>query len=203
MSLRCCFALLIAVMTGLGSPAAGKTAISTDAQKLSAVYRLYAGYKREFPSVKDIAPDEARAEFTAGAAVFVDTRTSAEIAVSKIPGAVTEEQFRKDPQRYAGKTAIAYCTISYRSGLFAEKMAERGIQVVNLRGGILAWTLEGGQVVDPQGRAVRRLHVYGEKWNYAPEGYEVVMFGWLERLLGQRPWKGSSKQDAGSRHATD
>ena len=187
MSLRRLMVVLIAVVAGLGPPAAVGAETLTDPEKLAAVYRMYAQYRQEFSAVKDIAPAAAMAKFTAGTAVFVDTRKPAEIAVSKIPGAVTEEKFLEAPDRHAAKTVIGYCTISYRSGLFAEKMAERGIEMVNPKGGILAWTLEGGPVVDPEGNVVRRLHVYGKEWNYAPEGYEVEMFGWLDRLLSQRP----------------
>jgi hypothetical protein len=29
----------------------------------------------------------------------------------------------------------------------------------------------------------KRVHVYGEKWNYLPEGYEAVMFGFFGKLV--------------------
>ena len=44
----------------------------------------------------------------------------------------------------------------------------------NLRGGILAWTLEGGAVHGPDGRPVKAIHVYGARWDYPPAGYVSV-----------------------------
>ena len=51
--------------------------------------------------------------------------------------------------------------------------AAQGITVLNLRGGILAWTHAGGSLRDRDGET-RRLHVYGRKWDLAPRGYETT-----------------------------
>ncbi len=154
-----------------------------DAARKDAVYRMYGEYKRDFPSVRDISPIEARKRFDQGGVVFVDTRKPAEMAVSALPGAVTQGEFTKHPERFFGKTVIAYCTISYRSGLFARDLAHRGIEVLNLKGGILAWILEGGQVNDAQGNPTRRVHVYGDKWDFAPSGWESVKFSFWEQMF--------------------
>jgi sodium/bile acid cotransporter 7 len=45
--------------------------------------------------------------------------------------------------------------------------------VYNLRGGILAWVHDGGTVYDQNGET-RRIHVYGRKWNLAPNSYQAV-----------------------------
>jgi len=154
-----------------------------DARKLATVYAMYAVYRAEFfPDVPDIRPRAAMEIQAAGKAVFIDTRQPAEMAVSTLPGAITQEQFLAEPARYAGKTAIAYCTISYRSGLFARDMAAREAKIYNLAGGLLAWVLEGGKVYDAAGET-RRLHVYGPKWDYPPQGYEAVRFSWFQRLF--------------------
>lgn len=163
-------------------PSAVTAETLSDAEKKTIVYRMYADYKKDFPEVEDITPAAAMAQSKTGAVVFVDTRKPEEMVVSTIPGAISQEAFMEHPDRYQDKTIIAYCTISYRSGIFAQKMRLENLRVRNLTGGILAWTLEGGQVVDQAGET-RRLHVYGEKWNYAPEGYETVMFGFLDRWL--------------------
>ena len=52
-----------------------------------------------------------------------------------------------------------------------------------LQAGILAWLLEGGKVYDQRGDETKRVHVYGEKWDYAPAGYETVKFSPLERIF--------------------
>ncbi len=74
-------------------------------------------------------------------------------------------------------------TSSYRSGIFARDQAHRGIEVLNLKGGILAWILEGGQVNDAQGNPTRRVHVYGDKWDFAPSGWESVKFSFWEQMF--------------------
>jgi sodium/bile acid cotransporter 7 len=154
-----------------------------DGGDLKIVYGMYAGYKAEaFPQVADITPQAAMSLLDAGEVVFVDTRQPAESAVSMLPGAITREQFLARPAAYADKTPVFYCTIGYRSGVFARDTALKGITVYNLAGGILAWTLEGGRIFDADGET-RRLHVYGKKWDYAPRGYETVTFGWLQQLL--------------------
>jgi sodium/bile acid cotransporter 7 len=154
----------------------------TDAQKKKVVYQMYADYKKEFPGVKDMSPLEAMELMRTGQVVFVDTRTEAEMKVSMLPNAVTKDAFLKGSSRYKHWTAVAYCTISYRSGFFAEEMSEKGIKVYNLSGGLLAWVLEGGKVYDTNGET-KRIHVYDEKWNYPPQGYESVMFGFWEKYL--------------------
>ena len=103
--------------------------------------------------------------------------------VSMLPGAITKKQYLAEPGRYKDITVVGYCTISYRSGVFARKMQQKGFEVVNLKGGILAWTLEGGSVHDENGREIRQIHVFGKKWNYAPSGYETVMFNLWEQLF--------------------
>ena len=153
-----------------------------DEAKKELVYRMYSGYKSDFPDVVDISVQDAMKLADAGNPVFVDVRKPAEMAVSMLPGAISEEVFLNDPSMYAGKTVIGYCTISYRSGVFAKEMAKKGVIIKNLRGGLLAWVLEGGKVYDDAGET-RRIHVFGEKWDYPPEGYESVIFSWWERAF--------------------
>jgi sodium/bile acid cotransporter 7 len=155
----------------------------SDAQKKETVYRMYAGYKKDFPNVKDISPQRAMELLDQNKVVFVDTRKPEEIAVSMLPGAVAEKDFLKDPDRYRERTIVAYCTISYRSGVFARDLANEGTTVLNLRAGILAWLLEGGRVYDQSEKEVKRVHVYGDEWDYAPAGYETVKFSLGERLF--------------------
>ena len=174
------FGLLLVLLL---TPAAWGDKTISDADKIKTVYHMYAGYKEEFPDIADISPQQAMAMQEQDAAVVIDTRKPAEMAVSTIPGAVTKQVFLYNRDRYVGKTAIAYCTISYRSGLFVKDMATIGIKIVNLQGGILAWTLEGGTVYDDQGKPTRRVHVYGDKWDYAPAGWESVKFNLWEQIF--------------------
>lgn len=161
---------------------AGDGASLSDEEKRDIVYGMYADYKKKFPAVADISPRKAMSLMKTGRVVFVDTRTPAEMAVSTLPGALSREAFLRHPAAYHDDTVIGYCTISYRSGKFAEEMAARGIQLYNLTGGLLAWVLEGGKVY-ADGVETRRIHVYGKKWNYPPAGYDSVLFGPLDRFF--------------------
>jgi sodium/bile acid cotransporter 7 len=170
----------VAVILVLGDllilqPALGEAVLS-DRQKKEVVYQIYADYKKDFPTVKDMSPRQTMELMNNTPVVFVDTRKPAEIKVSMLPNAVTKKKFMHNPNVYKEKTVVVYCTAGYRSGVFARQMAEKGITTYNLQGGILAWTLEGGKIYDANGET-KRIHVFGKKWDYAPDGYAVVMFG--------------------------
>jgi len=150
-------------------------------QKRSAVYEMYAEYKRDFPEVIDISPSDVRRLFSEGRIQFVDVRKPEEIRVSTLPGVINKHSFLQHQGRYGNKIVVAFCTIGYRSGIFAQKMAHQGVAVQNLKGGILAWVIEGGRVFGEGGES-KRLHVYGPQWDLAPADFETVKFGVLKRL---------------------
>ena len=169
-------------MVLIAGSATGDNSLS-DAQKKEVVYAMYASYKKDFAAVTDISPQQAMALLKTDEVVFVDIRKPAEMKVSMLPHAVNQNEFLSHPEKYTGKTVVGYCTVSYRSGVFAREMAETGVTVRNLEGGILAWTLEGGKVYDENGKETNRIHVYGKKWNYAPAGYKAVMFSLWEQMF--------------------
>lgn len=173
---------IISLFATVPQPLLASETLSDD-QKRKAVYRIYAGYKKDFPTVEDILPGEAMQLLNQGRLVFIDTRKPEEIAVSMLPGAITKKQFLRNPGVYRDKTVVTYCTISYRSGLFARDRSAEDIHMVNLTGGILAWIHEGGKVYDPQGRVTNRVHVFGDRWDYAPDNYETVTFNLLEMIF--------------------
>lgn len=146
------------------------------------IYEMYKGYQKNFTEVKDINAAEAIQESNDGNVIFVDVRTKGEFSVSTLPKAVTKDNFLRDKELYKDKKIIAYCTIGYRSGLFAAEMAKIGITVYNLSAGILGWTHEGGKVYDSRG-IVQRIHVYGKDWDYPPNGFETMTFGLLEKFM--------------------
>jgi rhodanese-related sulfurtransferase len=156
----------------------------TDPEKLQHVYLLYSDYQKEFPQVRDVsAPDVLQMLKSGQKIVFVDTRRPEEIEVSKLPEAISKKMFlARDPAEYKDSIIIAYCTISYRSGIFARDLTEEGRDIYNLRGGLLAWVLEGGKVYDADG-VTRRIHVYGGTWEYAPAGYETLDFSLWKQFL--------------------
>ena len=165
-------ALMLLPQCHKAGPSAGSQA-EEDSGNLARVQEMYADYKESFPDVEDIDPEKAMRLARAGKAVLVDVRTKEEQKVSMLPEAIRDTRFLEDSSKYEEKTVIGYCTISYRSGILAEKLADRGISMLNLRGGILAWVHEGGKVYH-QGETTKRVHVYGTKWNLLPPGYEAV-----------------------------
>ncbi len=156
-----------------------------DEENRKTVYEMYEDYRKDFPEVEEMAPSEAMERWRKDRVVFIDTRTPEEMAVSTLPGAVSETEYLKNPERFSGRTPVAYCTISYRSGIFAGKMAEKNRRILNLRGGMLAWALEGGPIFKEDVQT-RRMHVYGKKWDLAPAGYETVRFGKWEQFMKSR-----------------
>ncbi len=144
-----------------------------DAAKLRKIEALYDGYRQSFPEVSELTAAQVLQLVGRMPVVLVDVREEKEQLVSMLPGAIGEKAFSAKPELQRGQLVVAYCTISYRSGELARKLRAQGIQMVNLRGGLLAWLHAGGQVM-AGGQPVRRVHVYGEKWNLAPSGYEAI-----------------------------
>ena len=164
----------IALITGIGlaSNLVRAKALS-DAQKREKVYRMYAEYKKNFPAVQDMDVQLAMELANTGKVVFVDVRPPEEQSVSRLPGAVSADDFLANPDKYNDSIKIGYCTISYRSGIFVQEMSQKGIPMYNLRAGLLAWVHSGGKVYDEAGET-KRIHVYGEEWNLGPEKYEAI-----------------------------
>lgn len=145
----------------------------SDAQKSQRVTAMYADYREDFPGIEEIEAADAMALLGDPDVVFVDVREPEEQAVSTIPGAVTGRVFLADPERYRGQRIIGYCTISYRSGKLAARLDRKGITLVNLKGGLLAWVHAGGPLARGS-RPVQEMHVYGRKWDLAPQAIETV-----------------------------
>lgn len=155
-----------------------------DSDKKETVYSMYDKYKQKsFSKIADISVQEAKALAEKGNVLFVDVRKPSEIKVSKLPGAIGQSEYLSDRTRFDGKTIVGYCTISFRSGQLAKELLRKGITMINLRGGILAWVHEGGKVVDKEGKETHRLHVYGKRWDLAPKGYETIKFRWRDKLF--------------------
>ena len=144
-----------------------------DGEKRQKIEDVYNGYKKQFPGVRDLSAQTVMVLAAERKAVLIDIREAREQQVSMLPGAITEKEFMNDPEKYKDTVKIAYCTISYRSGKFAQKLQQNGIPVHNLRGGMLAWVHDGGKVYDQNGETYR-IHVYGRKWNLGPKRYQAV-----------------------------
>lgn len=142
-----------------------------DQEKLKKVYAMYDEFKDEFKTVAAITPYEIKQLKTKY--TIVDVRDKEEQDVSMIPSAISKEEFEKNKDKYKETTVITYCTIGYRSGYYAEKLAKEGFKVQNLKGSILAWVLSG-ESVQKDGKDVLIVHVYGKKWNILPSKYKSI-----------------------------
>lgn len=146
-----------------------------DAGRAARIAELTASYDTRFGAVPQVEAAALRERLERGETVIlVDVRTEEERQVSTLPGAVRSEDVEAHPERYAGQKLVAYCTIGERSGWWAQKEREAGLDVENLRGSVLAWTHAGGPLVDAANRPTKRVHVYGRRWNLARTDYDAV-----------------------------
>ncbi|MCM8539939.1 MAG: rhodanese-like domain-containing protein [Lentisphaeraceae bacterium] len=102
---------------------------------------------------------------------LIDTREEKEQLVSTLPKAITKKQFLQNPQKYKDKKLVAYCTIGYRSGDFAEK--HKKYNILNLEGGVLAWSHFKGKFYK-DGKETNKVHVYAKEWNFLNSNYKAV-----------------------------
>lgn len=152
---------------------AGCSKPMSEPERRDRIEALYRQYRQSFPATPHMTAKELVSARATEPILIVDVREPGERAVSMIPGAVTAEQFEKDRGSARKGTIVVYCTIGYRSGLYAKKLREDGFRTRNLKGGILSWVHAGRQVVDKDG-PTRRVHVYGAKWDLLPDGYQAV-----------------------------
>ena len=143
-------------------------------EKRTHIAEMYEGYRAEFPEVEEISVEELLRALDDGAPpIVVDVRTDEERAVSIIPGSISQRAFESRLADLEGRAIVTYCTVGYRSGLYADKLRRQGWEVHNLKGSILAWT-HSGRTLERESQPTRRVHVYGSKWNLAAAGFEAV-----------------------------
>lgn len=147
----------------------------TEAGRLALIGRMVELIKADYPDVPTISAPSLRQALPSADVLLVDVRSEAEQAVSTLPGAITAEEFeaRMDEYRRSGRTLVAYCTIGARSSAYVRRMRQRGIDMINLEGSVLAWTHAGGMLAAGD-LPTKRLHVFGRRWNLAADGYETV-----------------------------
>jgi rhodanese-related sulfurtransferase len=112
---------------------------NVESLNLESIDSQYANDAKKFPEVRGISVQTLQYLQTHEEVVLVDVRSPQEQYVAMIPGAISVAEFERDRQKYSGFAIIPYCTVGYRSGLYAQKLQQQGWQVFNLEGGILAW----------------------------------------------------------------
>lgn len=165
------FLLFVGAGCGSGEP---RVTDGTDEEKKLAIETMYQEYRPDFPDAPEIGVEELLRLQSREEVILVDVREAYERAVSIIPGAISKELFEAEAEEFEGKTIVVHCTIGYRSGKYVEELMADGIHAFNLKGSILSWVHAGQPVVDSEGDETKRVHVYGERWNLLPAGYEAV-----------------------------
>ena len=148
--------------------------VLSDRERQVKIETMYRQYAEEFPQVEGITVAKLQQLQQQGKKIVsIDVRSPEEILVSRIPGAITAAEFNNNIEQYSDAIAIAYCTIGYRSGLYAQKLQQQGVEVLNLEGSLLAWSHAGGELVNELG-TTNKIHVFGRRWELAAADYEPV-----------------------------
>lgn len=126
------------------------------------------------PHVATISTEELRWQLTNGKShpVLVDVRSRSEQSVSKIPGAITLDEYESDAEYFTGRCVVIYCTVGGRSYLYARKLVAAGIDAVNYRDGILGWCRGGLPLESPDKQATVAVHPYWRIFR-VPDQYDV------------------------------
>jgi rhodanese-related sulfurtransferase len=121
---------------------------------LLAAMGIYAGGAKAQNAAKEhieaVSPQEFQSRLQADTAAYLlDARTATEFASGHLKGAhqlnwLDSTAFDKGAQLLdKSKTIYIYCRSGHRSGLAARYLAIRGFDVVDMKGGYLAWTANG------------------------------------------------------------
>ena len=106
---------------------------------------------------------ESNDERTAGrgsSMVLLDVRSAAEQAVSKIPSAITQEEYETQASSSPRKPVVVYCTVGGRSYLYARQLVAAGVDAKNYRDGILGWCRAGLPLETLDGQPTTAVHPY-------------------------------------------
>lgn len=104
-------------------------------------------------NVPQTGPDQAR-DLAAGGALLLDVREPGEWVAGHIEGASHVPLGDLDPLTVdRDRLVIAVCRSGNRSGKAAALLADAGIDVRNMAGGMKAWAARGLPVVDDTGRS--------------------------------------------------
>lgn len=154
---------------------AGCATQKQDNTELKKIDRMYKLYSLSFPGIQEIsAATLMEWRGRDGVIVLVDNREPEEREISIIPGAFTVDEFEARKKELKENKVVVYCTIGSRSGNYTKDLKKEGFDAYNLKGGILAWLQEGGELVDPAGETTNRVHVYGPIWDLAPPEYKAI-----------------------------
>jgi rhodanese-related sulfurtransferase len=146
----------------------------TDTTRRWRIERWSRAFSVAFPDVPDLSAEDLLERLGRGDdVVLVDVRAPTERRVSTLPGAIDAATFLADPTRFGGRPVVAYCTLGGRSARWARVRRNEGHDVRSLRGGVLAWTHAGGELLHA-GEPTRRVHVYGPRFALQRRDHQPV-----------------------------
>jgi rhodanese-related sulfurtransferase len=99
----------------------------------------------------DIAPAAVYALHESGSIVLLDVREPEEWRSGHAPGALHIPLGELAPDRVTGGGIVVVCRSGNRSGKAAVLLAQSGVAVRNMSGGMQAWAADGLPVVKPNG----------------------------------------------------
>ncbi|MFD4398519.1 rhodanese-like domain-containing protein [Kitasatospora sp. NPDC058478] len=106
------------------------------------------------PNPGQTTPAQAHQLARAGAAVLLDVRERGEFTAGHAPGAlhlplIALAAREPLPPEAGGRLVLAICHSGNRSARAAQLLAERGVEVLNVVGGMTAWKHAGLPVTTP------------------------------------------------------
>lgn len=103
-------------------------------------------------NVVEVDPIGASGLVVKSGATLLDVREDDEWAAGHAPGAVHVRLGEVDPRTFRPAVpVVAVCRSGGRSGVAAKKLAEAGVSVYNLVGGMGAWQKSGQPVIRDDG----------------------------------------------------
>lgn len=141
-----------------------------NAEKVERIYEKFESFSAQFPDADNIGVDEVD---SFESPVFVDVREAAEMNLSTIKNAISKEYFFKNINKFSDRNLIVYCTIGYRSGIFANKLKKRGFKAYNLLGGVLMWSHDK-RAFYRNDLVTKQVHVYARNWDLLHSDYQSV-----------------------------
>ena len=101
--------------------------------------------------------------------LLLDVREPAEYAVSHLLHATRWQDLATTQALIKEKNAqrvVLYCSVGERSSRVAKELQEANpkLTVINLRGGIFSWAVQGRELVTSSGEATTFVHPYDAQW---------------------------------------
>lgn len=125
--------------------------------------QLQSQIRRQFDDVAFISTAELAQRLDNGETLtLLDVREPAEYRVSHLQDAVLAANWPADAPM--DQTIIVYCSVGYRSAVFARDLQAKGYtNVFNLEGSIFQWANENRAIVDENG-PVQLVHPFDARW---------------------------------------